>query len=204
MTTRILITLGSLILLSALANGQNQKSTPTPPPQKTELAARSYAKSIDQFTKRNPRGKRLFGNVAGIEDKLDKWREFKSDSQMEQAGADDNLSESAAVWLKDGKVVVAYFSFTSPSGDWYHFVNYYFRADGTLAKIHAQLNTFYSPDGGISVVRDRFYSSRGKLLRTSTRYLDLQSQKPRKRGDFQDEPIPVYLRVHDLPFSKLL
>jgi hypothetical protein len=29
----------------------------------------------------------------------------------------------------------------SPSGDWAHFIMYYFREDGTLAKIQSQLNT---------------------------------------------------------------
>jgi hypothetical protein len=98
----------------------------------------------------------------------------------------------------------ARFSFTGSSGDWYHYIDYYFRADGTLAKIHAQLNTFASPDGGISVVRDKLYSSGGKLLHAATRYRDLQSQQPRERGEFMDQPIPVYKTVRDLPFLRLL
>jgi hypothetical protein len=198
MTIRILITLGSLLILAAAAAGQEQKAAA---PQKTGLAAiGSYAKSIDQFTKRNAKKRRIFGIVPGEEDKGDKWAEFKYVRQAVQA----NLDDSVYVWLKDGQVVAAEFSFTSSSGDWYHYVNYYFRADGTLAKIHAQLNTFSGPDGGISVVRDKFYGSGGKLLHTATRYLDLKSQQPRKRGDFMDEPIPDYKTVRDLPFLKLL
>lgn len=197
-TMRALVTLGCLLFLSALVIGQEQKTTPPPKTEWVEI--NSYAKSIEQFTKRNPKGKRIFGNVASEEDTVDKWREFKSDKETE----DQTLYENAAVWLKDGKVAVAYLEFTSPSGDWFHFVNYYFRADGTLAKIHEQLNTFYSPDGGISVVREKFYGSNGKLLHTSIRYLDLQSKKPRKRGEFADEPIPVYKTVRALPFAKLL
>lgn len=166
-----------------------------------ELAAiASYSKSIDQFIKRNARKRRIFGIVPGEEDKPDKWAEFKYVRQAVQA----NLEDSAYVWLKDGKVVAAQFSLTSYSGDWYHYVNCYFRADGTLAKIHAQLNTFAGPDGGISVVRDKFYSSSGKLLHTTTGYLDLKSQKPRARGEFMDQPIPDYKSVRDLPFYKLL
>jgi hypothetical protein len=204
MTTRILITLGSLLVLSVIATGQDQKTPPPNAPQprqKTELAAiGSYAKSIDQFTKRNARKRRIFGIVPSEEDKPDQWQEFKTVRHAVQA----NLFDSAYVWLKDGKVVAADFSFTSSSGDWYHYVNYYFRADGTLAKIHAQLNTFAASDGGVSVVRDRLYSSNGKLLHTATRYLDLQSQKPRKRSDFMDQPIPDYRTVRALPFVKLL
>ena len=198
MIARILITLGSLIVFADVTIGQNQKIQP---PQKAEVSAiTSYARSVEQFTKRNPRKKRMFGNVAGEEDKLDKWREFKSAKQLE----DENLDESAYVWLKDGKTVVAYFSFTSQSGDWYHYVSYYFRADETLAKIHSQLNTFYSAGGGVSVVREKFYSSGGKPLHTSIRYLDLKSQKQSRREDFEDRPIPVYKTVRALPFFKLL
>jgi hypothetical protein len=194
-----------LLIFSALVAGQEQK-TPQPQPQKeTGLAAiSSYTKSIDQFTKRNPKKRRIFGNVAGVEDEQDKWREFKSARKMEQADEGDNLDERAAVWLKEGKIVTAKFSFTSPSGDWAHYVNYYFRADGTLAKIHAQLNTFAASDGGMGVVRDKFYAANKRLLHTSTRYLDLKTQKPRKPGDFMDQPIPVYRTVRNLPFSKLL
>jgi hypothetical protein len=168
----------------------------------TELTAiSSYVKSIDQFTKRNARKRRIFGIVPEEEEgKPDKWFEFKTVRHAVQA----NLHDSVYVWLKDGKVVAAQFSLTSSSGDWYHYVNYYFRADGTLAKIHAQLNTFASPEGGISVVRDKFYSSSGKLLHTATRYLDLKSQKPRKPGEFMDQPIPAYQTARDLPFAKLL
>ncbi|HXM35473.1 MAG TPA: hypothetical protein VN920_09820 [Pyrinomonadaceae bacterium] len=198
MTIRFLITLGSVLFLSASATGQDQKSVLA---QKTELGSiGSYTKSIDQFTRRNPKQRRLFGNAAGTEEKQDEWREFKSAKQM----AGENLDESAFVWLKQGKVVTARFSFTSASGDWYHFVTYYFRADGTLAKIHAQLNTFAAAGGGLSVVRNKFYHAGGRSLRTSTRYLDLESQKPRKRGEFMDEPIPLYKTVRELPFSKLL
>ncbi len=163
-------------------------------------AIASYTKSIDRFTKRNPGKMRIFGIIPGEEDKPDKWAEFKTVRQEVQA----NLEDSAHVWARDGKVVAARFSFTTPSGDWYHYVDCYFRVDGTLVKIHAQLNTFSGPDGGISVVRDKFYSSSGKLLHTTTRYLDLKSQKPRKRGEFMDQPIPVYQTVRDLPFYKLL
>jgi hypothetical protein len=197
-TIRILVTLASLLFLLSSGMGQSQKNAAR---QKRELTAvGSYAKSIDQFTKRNARKRRIFGIVPGEEDKPDKWAEFKYVRQAVQA----NLHDSAYVWLKNGKVVAAQFSLTNSSGDWYHYVNYYFRADGTLAKIHAQLNTFASPDGGISVVRDKFYGSNGKLLHTAIRYLDLKFQKPKNREEFMDQPITDYRTVRDLPFLKLL
>jgi len=195
---RLLITIVNLTVLTAVAIAQGRPTTP--PPKSEQAAITVYAKSLDQYTKHNPGHRRLFGNAAELEDEQDKWRSFKTAKQLDQA----NLYESAYVWLKDGKVVTARFNFTSPSGDWSHYVNYYFRADGTLAKIHAQLNTFASAKGGVSVIREKFYDTSGKLLHESTRYLDLKTQRPGKRIDFMDQPIPVYKTVRDAPFAKLL
>lgn len=204
MTNRIITAFAALLFLSTLAIGQEQTTTPSPQPQTPLAAITSYVKSIDQFTRLNQKRRRIFGNVAGVEDEQDKWREFKTAKQMERADEGDNLSESAFVWLKDGKVVVAKFTFTSPSGDWMHSVNYYFREDGTLAKIHAQLNTSASSEGGLSVVRDKFYGAGSKLLHTSVHYLDLKTQRRTKKQDFMDQAIPVYKTVRNLPFAKLL
>jgi hypothetical protein len=161
------------------------------------VSINSYANQVDRFSKRNP--KRVFANVTKPENEADNWREFKTAAELENGEA--TFDESAFVWQKMGKVVAANFTFTSQSGDWAQYVNYYFREDGTLAKIHQRLNTFY---GNLSVIREKFYDTRGRLLRTSTRYLNLRSQKPAKSRDFMDEPIPLYLRTRDLPFYKLL
>lgn len=52
--------------------------------------------------------------------------------------------------------------------------------------------------------RNKYYNSSGSLLRTTARYLDVQTKRPKKNPNFQDEPIPVYLTVRGLPFSNLL
>jgi hypothetical protein len=111
------------------------------------------------------------------------------------------LDESCDVWTRDGKVVLAFFGFTSGSGDWYHFIKYYYRGDGTLAKIQARLNTFA---GNVSVLRDRYYDTNGKLLKSTRRYLDLQTHKPVKKADFHDDPIPMFSKASALPFHRLL
>jgi len=77
-----------------------------------------------------------------------RWREFKSEVEREEA---DTGNDKAKVWAKDGAVALVSYAFQSPSGDWAHYVSYYFREDGTLAKIHAQLNTFY---GNMTVIRE--------------------------------------------------
>lgn len=194
-TIRILITLGVLLSLPASMIGQDRK---TPSPTTTDLASiNAYAKQVDRFMKRNDKGKRTFGDVGNEQAQ---WREFKGKVAEGETDPED-LDQVAHVWLRKGKVVAAGFAFQSGSRDWAHFVTYYFREDGTLTKIHSRLNTFY---GGVTAIRDKYYRSNGKLLRTTARYLDIETQKPKKNPNFQDEPTPVYLSVRTLPFFRLL
>lgn len=100
--------------------------------------------------------------------------------------------------------VEAYFS--GPSGDWTHFVNYCFRPDGTLAEIEATLNTFL---GHLTVKRQNLYDSRGKLLRANKQIFKLGTRVPttlpdKTTGEFIDRPPPVYRKVAELPFRRLL
>ena len=160
-----------------------------------------YTTAVERFTKVNKKH-RIFGDVSSAKtDKTDLWKEFKSEKQLEDTGDGENLNQTATVWTKQGKVIAAKFNFTSPSGDWNHFINYYFREDGSLAKIDAQLNTF---EGNVSVVRQRYYNSNGRLIKSTQTFRDLETHKPRKSADFMDNPIPVYLKVSDLPFHQLL
>ena len=153
----------------------------------------SRSQSLRQTNKKP----RIFADVASEDNDKEIWKEFKNKKAFDDAVTYQN----ALVWSRTGKVIVANFSFSSPSGDWAHYISYYFRDDGSLAKIQATLNTFY---GDISVVRHRYYDSNGKLLKSTKNFLDLQTRKPKKPVEFIENPIPVYLNVSGLPFSKLL
>jgi hypothetical protein len=152
----------------------------------------TYTKGINSFIKTKPRS-RIFGDLSSTE--KSRWREVKA----RQA---EDLYEKAEVWSREGKVVAVNFALSSPSGDWAHFITYYFRADGTLAKIEAQLNTFY---GNISIIRQRYFDTNRKQLKATERYQDLETRKPVKRPkDYFDNPVPIYSRVSSLPFGRLL
>jgi hypothetical protein len=156
----------------------------------------AYILKIDRFTKTKKH--RVFADVSSVDDEKERWREFKSDKELE----DTTWYQAADVFTQSGKIVVARFTFTSPSGDWYHFIDYYFRADGSLAKIHARLNTFY---GKVSVIRNRYFDSAGRLIKETKSFNDVKTDRVIKKPvDFIDEPIPLYKTVSDLPFSKLL
>lgn len=166
----------------------------TPKPNLTEI--NSYAATIDRFMKVN-KTPRYFGDVS-LEEQS-KWKLFKTRKLIDDAG---EVYEKAVVWSRTGKIVGVISTLSSPSGDWAHYITYYYRADGSLAKIHAELNTFY---GEVSIIRDRFYDSNGQLLHSTQKILDLQTRKPKKpSADFMDQDVNVYKKVSELPFSKLL
>lgn len=167
---------------------------------------KAYCQELDDYAKRNPKLGRIFADVSsGLEGQKSRWREFKSEEERQKADTGDNLNNNANVWSKDGAVVAIYCTFQSPSRDWAHYVDYYFRKDGSLAKIHARLNTFY---GNMTVIRERFYDLKGKLLSSSQQFLDLETQKEKKPGangkEFIDQAIPVYRTVKALPFYTML
>ena len=195
MTMRVLIRLGVLFSLATLIAAQGPKARS---PGAAEIAStKAYVKQIDRFIKLNPKSKRTFADVGNAQEN---WREFKSKLAKGETNPED-LNEIGHAWAREGKVVAAGLAFQSESRDWAHFVRYYFREDGTLAKIYSRLNTFY---GNVTAIREQYYSRNGRLLKTTARYLDIETQKPKKSHDFQDHPTPVYLNVRKLPFSKLL
>ncbi|HVG32030.1 MAG TPA: hypothetical protein VM911_03090 [Pyrinomonadaceae bacterium] len=162
----------------------------------------AYSKQMDAYTKRNARAGRLFGDTRAYEtgDEPARWQEFKTKRALQRA----EVYSAATAWTgSTGEPVVVNIDLTSPSGDWAQFNSYYYRSDGTLAKLRAEMRTFL---GDVIIIRDRFYDSKSKLLQEKTRYLDLQTRKPKKikEGDFMDMPPEVYAKTSTLPFYALL
>ncbi len=105
----------------------------------------------------------------------------------------------ASVYFDNNIPVAAFFTIQTESGDWVLFADYYFRPDGSLAKRHERLNTFY---GNVSVLRDTYLGCHGEEYRGTTRYLDLKTQQPKEASsDFIDQRAPLFKRVQNLPFD---
>ena len=171
-----------------------------------------YCKELDAYRKSNPNPARFFGDVASSDSQAPKWKEFKSRKAREAAATGDNLFDVANVWSKDGRVVVAEFGLGSPSGDWSQLVTYYFRADGTLAKMRSSyagfnLNPFNNPENfGARLVQTRIYDTNGNRLRKTLQCFQL-GQKGRQRrcsGDYSRYEGEVYMKVERLPIYRLL
>jgi len=167
------------------------------------VAIETYCKDVDNFIKRNNTHPRIFANVAsGVERVPVKWQEFNTESDRQTADTGENLNENAYVWIRNGKLVGANFTFQSPSRDWVKFVMYYFREDGTLAATKETFNTF---NGNLSMERKKLFDAQGKLLRSSVKYSDLQTGWARRsRNNFTNEDVPIYRTIQSLPFYGLL
>ena len=199
--------LGTVVCLTTLASyvdsGQMSATSRRGTTSAETAAIEAYCQELDQHVKRHEKSGRLLADISS--GKKPAWREFQSEEEREEADTGDNLNENAIAWIKDGEPAVVSFTFQSPSGDWSHFVTYYFHPDGTLAKVDATLNTFY---GHMTRTRKEVYGAEGRLLRSSVAHFDLYTQKKRRPGlkgeEFVDEPVPVYRRTKDLPFYHLL
>lgn len=157
----------------------------------------SYVTEIQRYTKQNPRMRLLFADVSPYDSEKPEWKKFKTKAALEKL----EVYDSAVAWTRKGKVVAVDLALSSPSGDWADFVRYYFREDGSLAKVEGRLNTFF---GDVSLIRNQYFNQRGELVRKTTKVLDLYTQKPKKTTEYMDQEVPVYRKVEELPFFKLL
>ncbi len=82
--------------------------------------------------------------------------------------------EELAVYRRGKRIRAAKLMRTSPSGDWAQYLDYCYRADGTLAFVLAELRTFL---GDVRVVDRLYYGADGRQLRKTRRIFDLKTMK---------------------------
>jgi hypothetical protein len=85
-------------------------------------------------------------------------------------------------------------------------VTYYFRENGTLAKIHSEM---FIKAGNMEALRDRSYDPKtfAILIRDFSRCSDIQTGQQKPCGDaatLEAKAIPVYMNATALPFYALL
>ena len=163
----------------------------------------AYCKTLDSFVKKYKSPHVVFVDVSDYNQNKPRWRKYNSEKEFEKARETVESYNIAYVWRKNGKIVMVNFTFSSPSGDWAHYVYHYFREDGTLAKVEAQLNTFY---GKMTVLRDFYFNRQENLLGKTTKHLDLETQKPvkPKERDFYDNEVKIFKKTSKLPFVSLV
>ncbi len=183
---------------------------PNPSPSPSEVSTiTSYCRELGIYAKRNPKQARFFGDISSYDQSgvtlnkpTEKWREFKTQKAREIATTEDNLYNTANVWLRAGNIVLAHFEYGSPSGDWSQFVSYCFRQDGSLAELENSFRTF---NGSVRIEKQNIYNANGKRLRVTTRCFDLQSgRKKRCGGNYAQYDADVFRKVQQLPTYHLI
>jgi hypothetical protein len=164
----------------------------------------AYVKTINAFVeKKKPHI--VFADTSDYnETSKPKWRKFASEKVLEKFRETSETYTIAYNWRKSGRLIQSNFTLFSPSGDWTQYDFYYFRPNGTIAKIASELRTFM---GDLIVLRDFYFDGKGKPLRQTTRYRDLNTNKTVKKpndGDFQTTEVEIYKTVRQLPFAKLI
>ena len=163
----------------------------------------AYCKELDDFKNSGRNRARILGAELN-QTEVPKWKEFRSRRARGKAFFED----VADVWMKNGKVVVAELNSETNSGDWSKFAQYYFRDDGTLAKMRTTFAGFmvFSDHGGGRIVQERIYSAKGKLLRKRLHCFELGKKHRRIKceGDYSNYDGTYYRRAQDLGFYGLL
>ncbi len=196
-----------LLIFSCLTFAQTNKIETAEKSAQTDKLVKpieDYAKTIADFVEKVGKQHLVIADASDYnEAKKPVWKKFASEDEFEKARETTEAYTIAYVWQRSGKTVAVNFTYSSPSGDWAHFVLCVYRADGTLAKVDSRLNTFY---GDATILRTFYFDAKGKKLKETVKYQDLQSDEifdPKTR-DFYDQDVKIYKTVSTLPFANLL
>jgi hypothetical protein len=161
----------------------------------------AYAKQIEAYAARRPRSKLVFADVSESERPV--WRRFASEAAFEKFRETNEPYTTALVWRRNGQIVNANFTLSSESGDWAQYDQLYFRPDGSVAKIDSELRTFY---GNLIVLRAYYFDPRGRMLRRTVRYRDLNTNKPvaKPAESYLENKTAFYKKTAALPFAKMI
>jgi hypothetical protein len=218
MSELMMVWLISLLATVAPAQSDGGARTGAGPAVVTPSTTPAQTEMIDQFCDglvpmtKEKKSRRLFGLLQKDERDKGAWTEFKREQDLNAAIEKEWVLDMAQVWSREDGAMAVSMRFTSGSGDWFHFVEYCFRGDGTLARLHSSLNTFNAaykdPNkevNGAIRERERYFDSGGKQIKVTKRILDLHSQRPAPTLEIMDdEKEPIYKAAAALPFHRLL
>jgi hypothetical protein len=185
---------------SFLSRGRESAAFKEPSSQEKIARIEQYCSEQERLTKMEPDF--ILGVAGSSERPSGVWRRYGSKDELHKAWQEnEDRHLGAYVWLWNGEVVRINFGLQSASGDWVQYTRYCFRA-GALLKLDYELRTFY---GEMIVRRQWIYDAKGRAIKSSEEFLDLQTERPKRPGEaFIDEPTTIYHRVADLPFLALV
>ena len=168
----------------------------------------AHCKTIDANQKSRKLPDLVFADTSsGYEkDENAAWRKFASVKALDKFREKSETYTVSYNWLKNGRIAVSNFTFSSPSGDWAEYIYSYYREDGTLSKAKIDYRTCR---GDIIVLQDLYCNTTGKLLKKTVKYQDLTTHKPKKveKDSFDSgmlNEVNYYKTTKKLPFAHLL
>jgi hypothetical protein len=178
----------SAVAVVAAQTPTQQRRLPKPTQTASRIVAvEKYTDELDEYAKSNPQARRFFMNTS--EDQTGNWQEVGGEAEIENKA-------SAVVWMKNNKPLIALLYSRSPQSS--RKVTYYFRDNGTLAKVHSELSI---STNNMQSLRDRSYDPKAFLVRDFSYCTDMVSGLQRPCGDAEtiEKTIPLYMRSTELP-----
>ncbi len=192
-----------ILILGVAAFGQNKLTTAerVAETNRQMKPIDEYVKTVDDFVESQSDPHLIIADISDYNEQSKAlWARFDSREAFENDGHDSYTV--AYIWLKDDKIVQVNFTYSSPSGDWVHYVFHTYYPNGVLAKGYRDLRTFMDD---IIVTRVQFLNNNGRTVKFTRSFNDLLTKEPATEPvDFMDIEADVYLNVKDLPFQKLL
>lgn len=184
---------------------------PSPKPPRSVETIDRFCDDLAVVTQ-DDRHRKLLGLFSTDEHDRGRWTEFAREHDLNAAIKKDHVFDFAQVWSREDGALAISTRLTSGSGDWFHFVEYCFRPDGTLARVHSTLNTFNAVDEedpeteahGASRERQRYFDTDGSQIKVTKSIRDLETQRPAPKLQIMDDQEPIYKKVFALPFYELI
>lgn len=165
-----------------------------------------YVKNVNSITRKQKEPSLIFADIS--QTAKAKWRKFASSKSLEKFRNDKAETYTISNnWTIRRKIIISVFTLFSESGDWVHYIYYYFRQNGTLAKIESEYRTFY---GHFAALQNFYFNEKGKNIKKTIKYRDLETGKRKKvdKNDLADNSnlfeIDFYRKTSNLPFAFLL
>lgn len=167
------------------------------------VAIDRHVASVKKITESTKQPKIVVADTAEYDAKRPSWRKFATEKALEKFREERETYTIAFNWKSGGRLVASNFTTFSPSGDWTQYTFHFFREDGSLAKVEGEMRTFY---GDFIVRRTYYFSPEGRIIRSSVRYFDLVTGKPKRPADGVSEMgrWTYYTTVSKLPFASLV
>jgi hypothetical protein len=196
--------------LAACLVGASPSAACQRPRSTGDSTAAGACAETEAWAKAHATAARLFGATSageGYDPKGSKWQEYGSQQQLEQAAEDGDLFYQASVWTPASGSVLVQTVETSFSGDWGLTVVYCFRPSGTLAQVTSELRMLPSQ---VMTRQSITCDEKGRRISRRTTRQDLETgaelgaEQARAARAYEVIPTPLYKRVADLPFYRLL